>query len=100
MKISRIESGKAALSTGASQDRILPADRPRGMVSSRVQSSTNLSPLEHGMAVAERAMADVPDIREETVHKLKDQIKRGEYKVEGKEVAEMMLRRLEADRIR
>jgi flagellar biosynthesis anti-sigma factor FlgM len=100
MKISQVESGKAASSSSASQARILPKDRPKGLVSSRVHGAKNLSPLEQGMAVAEAAMVDVPDIREDIVNKLKDQIKKGEYKIDGKEVAEMMLRRLEADRIR
>ncbi|MCE5321884.1 flagellar biosynthesis anti-sigma factor FlgM [bacterium] len=100
MKISQVESGKAALKTTAPQSRILPKDRPRGLVSTRAQDAKNLSPLEQGMAVAEAAMADVPDIREDIVNKLKDQIAKGEYKIDGKEVAEMMIRRLEADRIR
>lgn len=100
MKISQVESGKAASISSAPQARILPKDRPKGLVSSRAQSAKILSPLEQGMAVAETAMANVPDIREDIVNKLKDQIKTGEYKIDGKEVAEMMLRRLEADRIR
>ena len=100
MKISRIESGKASMGTGAAEARILPQDRPRGSISSRPHGARQLSPLEKGMVVAEEAMAQVPDIREDIVNGLKERIRKGEYKIDGKEVAEMMLRRLEADRIR
>lgn len=100
MKISRIESGKAAHSASAAQAKILPQDRPRGLVSSRPATGRQLSPLEKGMAVAEAAMADVPDIREEYVNELKERIQKGEYNISGKDIAEMMIRRLEADNIR
>lgn len=100
MKISSIESGKAAHSAGSAQAKILPQDRPRGLVSSRPASERQLSPLEKGMAVAEAAMADVPDIREDYVNELKERIQKGEYNVSGKDIADMMIRRLEADNIR
>lgn len=100
MKISNVESGKATVSQGAAEARILPKDRPRGRVSGGVSSSRQLSPLEKGMAVAEAALVDVPDVREDLVNDLKERIQKGEYQVNGKEVAEMMLRRLAADRIR
>lgn len=100
MKISQIESGKASATGTASNARILPEDRPRGFVSSKVSSKKNLSPLEQGMAVAEAALSDVPDIREDIVNDLKERISKGEYKIDGKEVADMMLRRLKADKTR
>ncbi len=100
MKISGVESGKAAVSSGAADAKILPADRPRGLVSRKSKDATQLSPLEHGMAVAELALAEVADIREEYVKDLKERIERGEYRVSGEEIAEMMLRRRAADKIR
>lgn len=100
MKISGIESSRAAASQGATQPKILPKNRPKGLVSSRPANAASLSPLEKGMAVAEAALADVPDTREEIVAELKDRIEKGEYKVSGEEIAEMMLRRRAADRIR
>ncbi|MCE5198815.1 MAG: flagellar biosynthesis anti-sigma factor FlgM [Armatimonadota bacterium] len=100
MKISHVESGKASMGTGAAQGRILPENRPRGSVASKTNGSKQLSPLEQGMVVAESALADVPDIREDVVNDLKERISKGEYKINGKEVADMMLRRLNADRIR
>jgi anti-sigma28 factor (negative regulator of flagellin synthesis) len=52
------------------------------------------------MAIAEIALAGVPDTRDEFVTELKKRIEEGDYKIDGKEVADMMMRRLEADRIR
>ena len=100
MKISNVESGKATSNIGSVEAKILPKDRPKGLVSSRKDTSRQLSPLEQGMAIAEVAMAGVPDTRENLVNELKERIKNGEYKVDGKDVAEMMLRRLAADNIR
>jgi len=100
MKIRSSESGKAAVNTGHAEEKILPKDRPKGLVSSRGRAEKRLTPLEKGMLVAEVALKDVPDVREELVAELKERIRQGEYEVSGKEVAEMMLRRLAADRMR
>ncbi|MDH7482241.1 MAG: flagellar biosynthesis anti-sigma factor FlgM [Armatimonadota bacterium] len=43
---------------------------------------------------------EMPDVREEIVMRLKERIEKGEYKISGEEIAEMMLRRMRADRIR
>ncbi len=100
MKISNIESGKAFAQGAAAETKILPKDRPKGLVSSRTDTSKQMSPLEKGMAVAEAALAGVPDTREELVNELKERISKGEYKVTGEEIADMMLRRRAADKIR
>lgn len=100
MKISNTESGKAAAGVDAAQAKILPEDRPRGLVSAGKRAAKHLSPLEKGMAVAEAALAEVPDTRDDVVDELKKRIQSGEYQVKGEEVAEMMMRRLAADRIR
>lgn len=100
MKISGLESGKALVSKSEAEAKILPEDRPRGLVSGEAGASRQLSPLEKGMAVAEAALKDVPDTREEIVNELKERIRKGEYKVSGEEIAEMMLRRRAADKIR
>jgi flagellar biosynthesis anti-sigma factor FlgM len=100
MKISGVESNKAALSHGAAEARILPKDRPRGLVSAKPRDASALSPLEQGMAAAEAALANVPDTRDEIVEGLKERIRKGEYKVSGEEIADMMLRRRAADKIR
>ena len=100
MKISDSESGKASASAGAAKEKILPKDCPKGSVLSKPDSARKLSPLEKGMAVAEEALAALPDIREDVVEELKERIRKGEYEVSGSEIAEMMLRRRAADRLR
>jgi len=100
MKISQIESGKASAAGPDAEAKILPDSRPKRSSYAKPGTSRKLSPLERGMAVAEAALADTPDTREETVEELKARIEKGEYKVSGEEIAEMMLRRRAADRIR
>lgn len=100
MKISGVESNKAIVSPSAAEAKILPENRPKGLVSTRQQTTVSLSPLEQGMAVAEAALKDVADVREDYVNELKARIEKGEYKVSGEEIADMMLRRRAADRIR
>lgn len=100
MKISGVESNKATVNPAAADAKILPENRPKGLVSTRQKGAASLSPLEQGMAVAEAALKDVPDTREEFVSELKARIEKGEYKVSGEEIADMMLRRRAADKIR
>lgn len=100
MKISGVESGKAAVNMGAAEAKILPADRPKGHVSERAKDAKHLTPLEQGMAVAEAALAHVPEVREDYVRELKERIQKGDYEVSGAEIADMMLRRRAADKIR
>lgn len=100
MKISNAESNRAAAQTGEAQARILPEDRPKRSRGARTEPGKALSPLEKGMAVAEAALAEVPEVRDEMVRELKERIAKGEYEVSGEDIAEMMLRRRGADRIR
>ncbi len=101
MKISSAEFGKAvnnpALKPG---EKILPKDRPKAGELEKRSAQTQLTPLERGIVTAETALKDVPDIREDLVNDIKARIESGEYKVSGEEIAEMMLRRRAADRIR
>ena len=85
---------------GGIEAKILPKDRPRTSARSGAEPARQLSPLEKAMAVAEAALKDVPDTRDELVEDLKRRIQNGEYDVSGEEIAEMMMRRLAADRIR
>lgn len=100
MKISDNEFGRAVANLGATETRILPENRPRKIGSTKNDSTKQLSPLERGMLVAEEALTDVPDTRDDLVKELKERIQKGEYQVSGAEIAEMMLRRLAADKIR
>jgi len=47
-----------------------------------------------------KMVTDIPDVREDIVMQLKERIEKGEYTVSGQEIAEMMVRRMKADRIR
>ena len=100
MKISSIECGRAYNQTTEVNTKILPAQRP--FTSTKIKSSDKafISPLAQGMAVAEEALKSVPDVREDIVASIKEKIQSGTYKVSGEEIADMMIRRLSADRIR
>ncbi len=51
------------------------------------------------IAVAAVAVDAAPDVRENLVAKLKSQVDAGTYHVSGKDIAEQILRRAQADRI-
>lgn len=102
MKISITECGKASatgVTSGKIEEKILPKDMPRKKVADRAAQG-HLSPLEQGLLVAEEALKQVPDTRDEQVEELRRQIQAGEYKVSGEDVADMMMRRRAADRLR
>jgi negative regulator of flagellin synthesis FlgM len=100
MKISSFESGKADHLSPAPAQRILPKDRPRRRELRSSLAEAQLTPLERGILQAERALESIPDIRQDMVDSLKQQIQEGTYKVSGEEIADMMIRRRQADRIR
>ncbi len=41
-----------------------------------------------------------PDVRDDIVMQLKERIEKGEYEISGEEIAEMVTRRMKADRVR
>lgn len=100
MKISGVESNKASVSQVQPYERILPENRPKRSSNANQATVKRLSPLEQGMAVAENALKDVPETRDEIVLELKERISKGEYDISGQDIAEMMLRRRAADKIR
>lgn len=99
MKISINECNKAAGSAADVQEKILPKDMPRTRHAERA-TATNLSPLEQGILVAEEALKSIPDTRDEIVEDLKRRIQAGEYRVSGEDIADMMMRRRAADKVR
>ncbi|MDH7602801.1 MAG: flagellar biosynthesis anti-sigma factor FlgM [Armatimonadota bacterium] len=100
MKISAAESNRAWADGKATSEKILPEVRPRVGANPQAGSKKDLSPLERGMLVAEAALKNVPDVREDLVDEIKRRIEGGSYNVSAEDIAEMMLRRLSADRIR
>ena len=101
MKISSTECGNAAASAPYSEarEKILPKDMPREKTSQGMQKK-HLTPLEQGIAVAKEALEQIPDVREDIVEEVRNRIEKGEYRVSGEEVADMMMRRRAADRLR
>jgi len=100
MKISSLESGKAGGAAAAPAQKILPKDRPRRRELRSHLAEAQLTPLEQGILQAERVLDSIPDIRHEYVDKLKKAVEDGTYQVSGEEIADMMIRRRRADRIR
>lgn len=99
MKISKVESGRAYINTGV-EEKILPKERPFSSTRINSKEQAFISPLAQGMAVAEEALKAVPDVREDIINSLKERIQNGTYKVSGEEIAEMLIRRNSADKIR
>ncbi len=98
MKISSSEYTKSH--TATNEARILPEGNVKGLVRSTAAAKRSTSPLEQGMTTAKAALETVPDIRSDIVDSLKRRISSGEYSVSGEDIAEMMLRRLGADKVR
>lgn len=98
MKISSAESTKS-VATGT-QSRILPEGDVKSILHPAVKHAPTSNPLQQGIESATAALQDVPDIREDIVSDLKARISAGEYVVSGEEVADMLLRRLKADKTR
>ncbi|MHB1455725.1 MAG: flagellar biosynthesis anti-sigma factor FlgM [Armatimonadota bacterium] len=61
-------------------------------------ATTESDPME--IARIMKIVNQTPDIREDLVLDLKDQLSRDEYNVEGVDIAEMMIRRMKADKVR
>lgn len=100
MKITATESGQAGgVQREAAETAILPAGYRQEMKASR-SNRRPANSREEAIAVATAAVAEIPDIREDVVARIKGEIERGEYQVTGEEVADMMLRRMKADSIR
>lgn len=92
-------------------DRILqsravgPAARPsngkeNGGAAPSPAADVDISEEAQEVVRLKRAIAELPEVREDLVNSLKERIQRGEYKVSGEEIAELMMRRAVADRIR
>ncbi|MDI6827567.1 MAG: flagellar biosynthesis anti-sigma factor FlgM [Armatimonadota bacterium] len=101
MQISALEVAKllaaesAKLTTQGAPDLKVEGLTPDALPESKI--------VEPDAAEVERVVQmvkEMPDVREEIVMRLKERIEKGEYKVSGEEIAEMMLRRMRADKIR
>lgn len=102
MKISNIESLRA--------NEIGAVNRPEGVAPAAPTQGTahpatpaaqvELSSQAQALASARAAVDAAPDTRDDLVARLKSQIESGTYQVSSKDIADQMLRRAHADRIR
>lgn len=102
MKITEFESGQAGgvpSVSGKTGTRILPESFQKHLKGAQGATRPKTS-REEAIDVAMKAVAEVPDTRDDAVAEIKAKIERGEYKVSGEDVAEMMIRRMRADNIR
>jgi hypothetical protein len=99
MQISASEVSKLLTANGA---RIAKPGKPDldfvKLTADDLPKPVELDPADVARGV--EAVAAAPDVREDIVMHFKDVIDRGEYKVSGDEIAEMIVRRMKADRIR
>jgi flagellar biosynthesis anti-sigma factor FlgM len=66
----------------------------------RAASVETMRPDVEELRTATEAVERVPDVREEIVASLRARIESGNYQVSGEQIADMMMRRLLADRVR
>lgn len=104
MKITSLESLRASQTDAVSRPTGIPgaapvsSGAPGGVGTPAAQ--VELSSQAQAIASAKAAVAAAPDTRDDLVAKLKGQIDGGTYQVSGKDIADQMLRRAQADRIR
>lgn len=102
MKISNVESLRASQTDAVSRPTGVTAPVPAGTVgqAGSPAAQVELSSQAQALASAKAAVDAAPDTRDDLVAKLKAQIDGGTYQVSGKDIADQMLRRAQADRIR
>jgi len=104
MKISNLESLRASqvdtVSRPAGVSGASPVPAESAGRAATPAASVELSSQAQAIASAKAAVEAAPDTRDDLVANLKAQIDGGTYQVSGRDVAEQMLRRAQADRIR
>jgi negative regulator of flagellin synthesis FlgM len=103
MKISNLESLRASQTDAVSRPMGVTGASPipsgaSGQVGTPA-AQVELSSQAQVLASAKAAVEAAPDTRDDLVAKLKAQIDGGTYQVSGKDIADQMLRRAQADRI-
>jgi len=99
MQISALEVAKLLAAEQARPTENLKTDLEFTTVTPDSLPATKEPDAEEVARVVEMVKA-APDVREDIVMKLKERIEKGEYKVDSTEIAEMMMRRAQADRVR
>lgn len=104
MKISNLESLRASQTDAVARPTSVTGTSPipsgtSGQVGTPA-AQVELSSQAQALASAKAAVEAAPDTRDDLVAKLKAQIDGGTYQVSGNDIAEQMIRRAQADRIR
>ncbi len=104
MKISDIESLRAGQVGAVTKPSgvaapATPAGQSSGLGATPA-AQIELSAQAQSLAAAKAAVDAAPDTRDDLVAKLKSQVDAGTYHVSGKDIADQMVRRAQADRIR
>ena len=55
-----------------------------------LEEKVSISSISRDVKLAKKAIEELPDVREEKVRELKDQIEQGSYNVSGEKIAEKM----------
>ncbi len=82
------------------QNKITQSQRPAGVAPAGKKDEVILSTQAQEFGQIYQAIKAMPDVREDKVRELSARIAQGNYSVDAKEVAEKMLGRIMADRIR
>ncbi|MEO7715545.1 MAG: flagellar biosynthesis anti-sigma factor FlgM [Capsulimonas sp.] len=102
MKISNNESlraGQVSSITPAPRVAATPQNGPTGTTGTPA-AEVQLSSQAQTLSAAMQAVNAAPETRDDLVTKLQKQISDGTYKVSGADIADQMVRRAQADRIR
>lgn len=99
MKISWNQVKSAARAYGVQSGSTRKLEKGNERRIGAVRDQVSFSSYARDLQVARKAIDDAPDVRSEKVAQLRRAIARGEYKVDGRAVAEEMLGRLIVDRL-
>lgn len=102
MKISNTESLRAGqIATVTPAQRVSAPEKTGPAGSTGTPAATlELSPHAQTLAAAMQAVNAAPETRDDLVTKLRQQVSSGTYNVSGSDIADQMVRRAQADRIR
>jgi len=85
-------------------EKAVPAERGKSKIEFAEIAPESLpksvAPDKAEVARVVEMVKSAPDVRDDIVMQLKERIEKGEYNVSGDEIADMMIRRMKADRVR
>lgn len=80
------------LRTTAARNRVNPSSTPGTEMQGKPEDKVELSSRGREIQEAMQILKSVPDVREDKVALLKQQIEAGTYEIEGEKIAEKMIR--------